>query len=653
MTTTSEAAAPENEKSETFGFQAEVAKLLDIVAHALYSEKQIFLRELISNASDACDKLRYAALTQPELIADDTEFRAVISVDKKARTLTIADNGIGMNRDDLLENLGTIARSGTVAFLEQLTEDKEKSGETGKKKGKGKTARDGGAPSLIGQFGVGFYSTFMVADRVEVLSRKAGEDGAWLWTSDGKGEFAITPARREARGTSVTLHLSKEGREFLEAERLRHVVKTHADHIAIPIVLKNGEEEETINAASALWTRPKSAVTAEQYTEFYRHVGHAFDEPWLTLHWKAEGKIEYTGLLFVPKQKPMDLFHPDRRHGVKLYVKRVFITDDCEDLLPGWLRFLRGVVDSEDLPLNISREMLQHNPLLAKIRTGVIKRVLRELGKRAEKAPEDYAAFWTEFGAVLKEGLYEAQDQRDTLLALARFHTTRGEDLITLDDYVDRMKPGQTHIYYIAGEDVAALRKSPQLEGFTARGVEVLLLADPIDEFWIPAVGAYRDKDFKSVTRGGADLAGIAAEGEDGAKKDDGAEEAAGVERLIALLKLSLKDAVKDVRASDRLTDSAVCLVADESGLDMNIERLLRAHGQLDAISARVLEINPKHSLIARLDALAGEEGAADALEDAAYLLLDQARILEGESLADPADFARRLTRVMEKGLDR
>jgi len=648
MTAKTKAATPGG--PETFGFQAEVSKLLDIVAHSLYSEKQIFLRELISNGSDACDRLRYAALTQPDLVADDPEFRISLSADKKAGTLTVSDNGIGMNREDLVDALGTIARSGTTAFLESLSAAAKAGGKTG------------GKPdlALIGQFGVGFYSAFMVAEQVEVLSRKAGEAEAWLWASDGKGEFTVAPAERPGRGTSVVLYLAKAEREFLEPERLRHVVKTYSDHIAIPIVLADGGKEETLNQASALWTRRKAEITPEQYAEFYRHVGHGFDEPWLTLHWKAEGKLEYTSLLYVPSHKPFDLFHPDRRHGVKLYVKRVFITDDCEELVPRWLRFLRGVVDSEDLPLNISREMLQHNPILGRIRSGLVKRVLGELKKKAEKAPEDYAQFWDNFGAVLKEGLYEEAEPREDLLALARFRSTRGqagddEGLITLDDYVGRMKPGQEHIYYITGEDAEALRSSPQIEGFKARGVEVLTLSDSVDEFWLPAVAKYKDKSFKSVTRAGTDLSGIEAEGEEGKPgkkaKEKTAPPPAEIETLIALLKLSLKDAVSDVRVSERLTDSAVCLVAGDSGLDMNLERLLKQHGQIDAVSARILELNPGHPLIAKLAKLAGEEGAADRLEDAAHLLLDQARILEGEPLPEPAAFARRMARVMEGGL--
>ena len=409
---------------EKRAFEAEVSKLLHIVASALYTDKQIFLRELISNASDACERLRYLALTAPELTAEEPEFRIVVSAEAKKRSLSIADNGIGMNREDLIANLGTIARSGTVAFLDQVKEEREDSKDAS------------GAVSQIGQFGVGFYSVFMVADKVVVTSRKAGDAEAWQWTSDGGGEFTIAEAEREARGTTVTVHLKKKETDFLDSGRLREVVRTYADHIALPIVFKDEDKEETLNTASALWTRPKRDITAEQYTEFYRHAGHAFDEPWLTLHARAEGKIEYTMLLFVPSARPFDLFDPDRKHRVKLYVKRVFITDDCEELVPPYLRFVRGIVDSEDLPLNISRETLQHNPILARIRGAVTKRLFKELEKKADKAPEEYAKFWDNFGAVLKEGLYEDSERREALFKLARFHTTTaGDSLVSLSQY--------------------------------------------------------------------------------------------------------------------------------------------------------------------------------------------------------------------------
>ncbi len=616
---------------EKRSFQAEVSRLLEIVAHSLYSDKDIFLRELISNASDACDRLRYAALTEPELIAGDPELRVTILPDKAKRTVTIADNGVGMNRQELIDNLGTIARSGTAAFVKELSGDAKKD------------------MALIGQFGVGFYSAFMVAERVEVLSRKAGEAEAWRWVSDGKGEFTVEPAEKGGRGTEITLHLLETDADFTDPARLRRIITTYSDHIALPIVLEALGKKETVNRAAALWMRPRAEITEEQYREFYHHVGHSFDEPWLTLHSKAEGTYEYTMLLFVPSTRPFDLFDPARKNRVKLYVRRVFITDDCPELLPAYLRFLKGVVDSEDLPLNVSREMLQKNPMLTRMRGQITRRVLQELGRKAKDAPEDYAKFWGEFGAVLKEGLYEDPEQREALLGLARFRSTAAEGLVSLDDYVGRMKPGQTAIYTITGDDPALAAKSPQLEGFRARGVEVLLLTDPVDEFWMPALAQYKDHSFKSVTRGQADLDQLGApEKKDAAPepKADGA-----VASLIALFKLSLGDAVKDVRASSRLTDSAVCLVADEGDLDMHLERLLKQHRQLAAEAKRILEINPGHPLIARLGTLAGKDGASDALSEFAWLLLDQARILEGETLPDPSAFARRMSSLLAKGL--
>jgi molecular chaperone HtpG len=615
---------------ETRSFQAEVSRLLEIVAHSLYSEKEIFLRELVSNASDACDRLRYAAVTEPALAEGDTEYRVVLTPDKKARTLTVADNGIGMNHDELVENLGTIARSGTAAFLDQLSGDARKD------------------MGLIGQFGVGFYSAFMVAEKVEVLTRKAGEAEGWRWVSDGKGEFTVEPLPDAARGAAIVIHLREGEDEFLDPARLRRIVHTYSDHVGLPILLKEDGKEETVNTASALWTRPRAEITPEQYKEFYHHVGHSFDDPWLTLHNKAEGVLEYTNLLFVPATKPFDLFDPERKSRVKLYVRRVFITDEGTQLLPAYLRFLRGIVDSEDLPLNISREMLQSNPMVARIRQQLTKRVLTELGKRADEAPEEYAKFWENFGAVLKEGLYEDREQRDALLGLARFRSTARDALVSLDEYVEKMRPGQEAIYTITGDNLDVVRRSPQLEGFRSRGVEVLLLTDPIDEFWIPGVGAYKDKKFKSATRGAVDLDKIATTEEQPEEKPT---PPANLVSLIAIFKLALGDAVKDVRSSERLTDSAVCLVADEGDMDMHFERLLKQHRQLDATAKRILELNPRHKLIERLAATIGESGASDQIGEFAWLLLDQARIVEGEQLPDPPAFARRLAQLLERGL--
>lgn len=472
--------------AETRSFQAEVSKLLKIVANALYSEREVFLRELISNAADACDKLRFLALSRPELTAGDPSFSIRLSVDKEAKTLTIADNGVGMSEAELHDNLGTIARSGTAAFVEELSGDAK---------------QDVG---LIGQFGVGFYSAFMVADKVEVLTRKAGEEQAWLWTSDGIGEYSVEPAEKAARGTVITLHLKDDAGEFLDKSRLQRVVRTYSDHIPFPVVFVEGDAEgETLNKASALWTRSKSEISEDEYKEFYRHAGHAVDEPWLTVHWKAEGRIEYHALLFVPSQRPFDLFHPERRHHVKLYVKRVFITDDAEGLVPSWLRFIKGVIDCEDLPLNISREMLQRNPVVSSVSQAVTKRILGELKKKAEADAEAYAAFWKNFGAVLKEGLYgDGIEHREALLSLVRFRSSAQDGLVSLADYVGRMRDGQEAIYYIAAETEDAAAASPQLEGFQKKGVEVLYLTDPIDEFWVPMLfEGFEGKPLKSITQ--------------------------------------------------------------------------------------------------------------------------------------------------------
>jgi len=616
---------------ETFTFQTEVSRLLDIVAGSLYSNREIFLRELISNASDACDKLRHQALTAPSLIEGDHDFKVQLSVDEKAKTITVSDNGIGMNHDDLLATLGTIASSGTGAFIEQLGKDDKKD------------------LGLIGQFGVGFYSAFMVSDKVEVTSRKAGEEESWLWVSDGKGEFTIDNAKRDERGTTVVLHLKDDAKEFLESSRVTHIVKTYSDHIGFPVTLTGEEGDETLNEASAIWSRAAQDVSAEQYTEFYHHTAHAFDEPWITLHNHIEGVVSYTNLLFIPSMRPFDLFDPERKGHVKLYVNRVFITEQADGLLPPYLRFLRGVVDSEDLSLNISREMLQTDPKLAKIRTGLIKKVLGELKKKADKAPEDYAQFWDNFGVVLKEGLVDDFTMREKLLDLTRFKSTSAEGLTSLAGYVERMKDGQDAIYYITGEDESQLAMSPHLEGFKAKGVEVLLLIDPVDEFWMQHITEFDSKPFKSITRGSADLDGVKSDGSEDKKEDDKADDAPALDTLIAAFKLELGESVKDVRPSKRLTESPVCLVADEGDMDVNMERLLRRHGQMQGGSPRVLELNPSHAIVKKLAELAGESTDDALLKDAAHLLLDQARIAEGEVPTDPAAFAKRLASVMER----
>ena len=634
---------------ETFSFQAEVSKLLDIVAHSLYSQKEIFLRELISNASDACDKLRYEALTEPTLIEGSTSFKILLTVDKKAKTLTVSDNGIGMSREDLVETLGTIARSGTQAFMDVLAETR-----SGEKKAKKKDAT--GDIDLIGQFGVGFYSAFMVADKIEVTTLRASESQAWLWTSDGRGEFTIEEANRSSRGTDVVVHLKKEDKEYLEQARIRNIVKTYSDHIGLPVILRGkgkDTEDETLNTASALWTRQKKDISDDDYKEFYHHVSNMFDDPWLTIHNRVEGVQAYTNLLYIPSSRPFDLFQPERKSQLKLYVKKVYITENCEELLPSYFRFVRGIVDSEDLPLNISREMLQHNPALAKIKKALTKRIFDELKKKAEKATDEYKEFWDNFGAVVKEGIYEDFENREKLLDIARFRSTTADSLISLTDYTGRMKKGQEAIYYISGEDAEQIAQSPQLEGFKAKGVEVLLLTDPVDEFWVSSVGLYEEKPLKSATRGGADLTSIESDKKKSSKKeDDKKDKKPDLAPLIAAFKVALGDKVKDIRTSERLTDSPVCLVAEEGDMDIHLERMLKQHKQISEATPRVLEINPSHALIGKLAKRAGAgDGKDPIIGDAALLLLDQARIVEGEQLSDPLAFSRRMASVMEKGL--
>ena len=634
---------------ERHAFQAEVSKLLDLMAKSLYREKEIFLRELISNASDACDKLRYSAITQPDLLGDDAALAVTITPDSAGGVLVVADNGIGMSREELIDNLGTIARSGTETFVKQMADAQ---GGDGQDKQDEPEDQDGLASGLIGQFGVGFYSSFMVAKRVEVVTRRADESEGWRWRSDGTGSFSIAPEADAARGTRIELHLRKDAREFLEPLRIRTVVKAYSDHIGLPIWLENESgQKEMVNEGSALWSRPKSDIDEAQYREFYHHIAHMPGEPWHTIHLRAEGRIEYTALLFVPDSRPFDLFDPLRQSRVRLYVRRVFITDECEGLIPSYLRFMRGVVDSSDLALNVSRETLQNDPILAKIRTGLVKRVFSELEKRAKKTPDEYAAFWDNFGAVLKEGLYEDAEQKNRLLPLVRFRSTGGgERWLSLDEYVDAMPEQQEAIYYISGEDPEALRRSPQVEGFRARGINVLLMADPVDQFWLPMVGTYKEKTFRSVTQGAADLATFAVSDEN---KPDEADAPAGgeMDKLIALVKLTLADTVKDVRTSERLTDSPVCLVADDGDLDIHLERLLRQHKHEMPEQKRVLEINPSHDLTRALARMVGQKGATEALEDAAHLLMDQALILEGEPVPDPPAFTRRLSGLVSRAL--
>ncbi|BDV35045.1 molecular chaperone HtpG [Methylocystis iwaonis] len=629
---TKDAVTAEAPQAAQFGFEADVAQLLELMTHSVYSEREVFLRELISNAADACEKLRYESLSDERLAAEAGAPLVTIALDKEKRQLTVADNGVGMSHDELISALGAIANSGTRAFLDKLGQE-----------GAGEGA------SLIGRFGVGFYSVFMVADLVEVATRRAGDDQAWLWSSQGKGTYSIAPLALDDApkvGARVTLHLNAESDEFLEPWRIENIVREHSGAVSTPIDLieEPGKEPRRIADGQALWTKPKSEITEEQYTDFYRQLSGSFDEPALTVHWRAEGRTEYTVLAFVPGSRPFDLFEPSRKSKSKLYVRRVLISRDVE-LLPAWLRFVRLVVDSADIPLNVSREMVQKSPVIASIGKAVATRLLQELKKLAENEPEKFATVWENFGSVLKEGLHEDPSRRDDLFAIARFTSTKSDgETRTLKDYVADLRENQTAIYYITGDDATRLATSPQLEGFRARGVEVLLLDDAVDAFWVTNALGFDGKPFKSVTQGAADIDAIAL-------LDDSKEEtppAADVGDLVAALKETLSDAVEDVRVSTRLTESAACLVASEKGLDRQLARILAETGQKGLFGKPVLEINAKHPAVAALAASLrekGREGAADGL----HLLLDLARVADGEAPVDPAAFAKRLSALIAK----
>ena len=596
---------------EKHQFGAEVGRLLDLVVHALYSEREIFLRELVANAADATDRRRFEALTQNDLAPPEGAAVRIVP-DKAARTLTISDDGIGMSHDEMMHNLGTIARSGTKAFGENLAHAKPED-----------------RPSLIGQFGVGFYSAFMVADRVDVTSRKAGSHDAWVWSSEGHGEFTLAPASRDEAGTTIVLHIKPDAEEFLEPSRIEHIVRKWADHIALPVLLTEDGTERAANEGTALWRKPKSEITEEQYAEFYRHVSHNWDKPSATIHWKAEGNIEFSALLFIPESKPFAPVEGDRASKVRLHVRRMFITDEAE-LLPPWLRFVAGVVDTEDLPLNVSREMLQATPVLARIRKAVTNRMITELKNKAKNA-EEYAKFWENFGAVVKEGAWDDNEHRADIAPLLRFRSSTQDGLVSLADYVSRMKEGQEAIYYLSGDNAESLAKSAQLEGFRARGVEVLLLEDPIDAFWPERLGEFDGKKLLSVTQGAADLSKIEAPPPEG--------EAVETEALIAALKAALGESVSDVRTTDRLVESAVVLAAS-AGPDLQMQRLLRRAGRDSFAMPPVLELNPRHRLIAHL---ANELTAGRNISAQAELILDLARLQDGDLPRDPANFARQV----------
>ena len=625
--------------AQTQSFEADVSRLLYLMVHSIYSDRDIFVRELVSNAADACEKLRYESLAHPELIEAGGPFAITITVDPAEKTLTFSDNGVGMSRHDLVDALGTIARSGTKAFLDRLaaeSAEKEKSE----------------ASALIGQFGIGFYSSFMVADEVVVETRRAGETEAWRWSSDGKGSYTVAPLEIEAapvRGSRVILHLNAESEDYADARRIETIVREHSGAVAVPIdvVEKPGEEPRRIADGAAIWAKSKSDITPEEYTEFYRGLSGQYDEPDLTVHWCAEGRHEYTVLAFIPGSRPFDLFDPARKGRNKLYVRRILITQDA-DLLPGWLRFVRLVVDSADLPLNVSREMIQESAVFSAIRKGVTNRVLQELSKLAENDAEKFAKIWENFGSVIKEGLYEDPERRDAIYKFARFVSTKHADGgRTLEGYVKELRENQTAIYYLTGEDAKRLASSPQLEGFRARDVEVLLLADPVDAFWVSTAAGFEGKPFKSISQGAADIKLIPlAEG-----KTAPAEATADVATLIAYIKQTLENEIADARASDRLTDSVACLVASEFGPDRQLERMLASHGRVSERSKPVLEVNATHPLTNALAKRLKDNADKSLVDDAAWLLLDEARLVDGETLKDTTAFAARLRRLMEKAI--
>lgn len=620
----------ETEK-ETLGFQTEVQQLLDLMIHSLYSNKEIFLRELISNASDAADKLRFEALTDDSLFEDDAELKIRVEFNAEQKTVSVTDNGIGMSREEVIENLGTIAKSGTRQFFESLTGDQSKDSQ------------------LIGQFGVGFYSAFIVADKVEVLTRRAGasrEEGV-RWISEGKNDYTLETVERPKRGTRITLYLNDEADEFLNAYRLRSIINKYSDHISLPIVMdKEGEEEtgeETVNSATALWTRNKKDISQEEYDEFYKHVGHDFEAPLAHVHNKVEGKLEYSSLLYIPARAPFDLWDREKRHGIKLYVRRVFIMDDAEQLIPSYLRFVKGVVDSDDLPLNISREILQRNKTIDSIRSGCTKKILDLLAKMASKDPDKYTSFWKEFGRVLKEGVIEVTEKQEDLARLFRFastHEDTEEQSVSLEDYVGRMQEGQKSIYFITADSFATAKNSPHLEIFRKRGIEVLLLTDPIDEWLTTHLNEFDGKPLRSVNKGELDL--DQTENSDDDEKDENKKESAAEKEfkdIVERIKNLLDEKVKDVRVTDRLTSSPACLVADENDMGRHLEQILAASGQSIPGSKPILEINPEHLILKRLK----EEADEDRFRDWSHIIFDQALLSEGGKLDDPAGFVSRL----------
>ena len=622
-------------------FEADTGKILDIVINSLYSEREIFVRELISNASDAIDKKKYLALTNKSINDTSDPFEIKIEVNSKENTIKISDNGIGMDEEDLINSLGTIARSGTKAFLEQFNKSKDDKKED---------------VNLIGQFGVGFYASFMVADKVEVLSKKAGTDKSWKWISDGKSGYNIEKSDKKNSGTELILHLKKDAKEFLEGTRIQFVVRKYSDHISYPVkmleVSKKDAKEETINEASALWTRAQKDIKEKQYEDFFSHIGAGFGKPLLTMHNNTEGTVSYTNLLCIPSSKPFDLFNPDRKSSLKLYINRVFITDKCDNLIPAYLRFVKGIVDTQDIDLNVSREMLQNNPAVAKISKSLVGKILRELKKIADKDKAKYTQFWNEFGQVLKEGLYEDLERKDTLLELARFSNNENDDLISLEDYVNAMDKNQKDIYYIAADTKSQALSSPHLEGFKSKGIKVLVMADPIDQFWLSMAGQFKEKNFVSITQGEIDLDNIKSDKKDPKNKDTKKDDVdKKFTNLIAHLKASLGQNVKDIRLTSKLTDSPACLVADKGDMDVAMENLMKQRDPNYQGAPRILEINPEHALVEKMNKLLSDKKHNNLVDDAGTLLFEQARMMEGKLPSDPTKFAKIMNNFLVKGV--
>ena len=612
---------------ESLVFQAEVSKLLDLMANSLYSEREIFLRELISNSADACEKLRYEALSKKGLLGKEKELKINIRVSKKKKIIEVEDNGIGMSRQDLIDNLGTIARSGTNKFIEAMKTKK------------------GDDLSSIGQFGVGFYSSYMVADTVKVLSKSAELEESFLWSSKGKNNYVVESFNKENRGTTVTLNIKKDSDEFLDSFRLRSIITKYSNYIPFPIYLKdldNKEKEEKINEGNPLWLKDKKNIKPEDYKQFYNNISFNFDEPLKTIHYNAEGVINYRALLYIPTNQPMDLFQQDRKNKIKLYVQKVFITDDCDEIIPNWLRFIPGVIDSQDISLNISREMLQNNPVITKIKKGITTKILNEITTFSSKEVDTYLKFWSNFGAVIKEGLYEFNDHHDKILPLLRFQTSESEDLISLDDYLKKMKSDQKEIYYFANTDKDHIKNSPQLETFIANKIPVLFMTDAVDEFWLQNIQKFKEKEFKSITKGKVDLSKLKKVSD---KKDNINKNVTKINDLIDVLKKELEAKISNVIISDRLTKSPILLVADETSMDINMEKLMKMHNKKTQDSKKILEINPDHPMIIKLS----ETLTKVDHKKLSNLLLDQANILDGNVLSNPTNYIESLTDLFIK----